>query len=60
MLVNEWFEISYRKLNQGKCHFLLSVHKHEMICTNIGITKIWKSRKQKLLGIIRNLQKSAF
>ena len=27
----EWFESNYMKLNQDKCHFLLSGHKHEMI-----------------------------
>ena len=54
MVVIEWLEINYRKLNQDKCHFLLSVNKHEIICTNIGKTKIWESRKQKLLGIIIN------
>ena len=45
------------KLNQDKCHFLLSGRKHVMIWANIGQTKIWESRKQKLLGIIvdRNL-----
>ena len=54
----EWFESNYMKLNQDKCHFLLSGHKHEMIWANIGQTKIWESRKQKLLGIIidRNLR----
>ena len=52
ILVTEWFESNYMKLNQDKCHFLLSGHKHEMIWANIGQTKIWESRKQKLLGII--------
>ena len=52
MLDIEWFESNYMKLNQDKCHFLLSGHKHEMIWANIGQTKIWESRKQKLLGII--------
>ena len=58
ILVTEWFESNYMKLNQDKCHFLLSGHKHEMIWANIGQTKIWESRKQKLLGIIidRNLR----
>ena len=58
MLAIEWFESNYMKLNQDKCHFLLSGHKHEMIWANIGQTKIWESRKQKLLGIIidRNLR----
>ena len=40
------------KLNQDKCHFLLSGCKHEMIWYDIGQTKIWESRKQKVLGII--------
>ena len=39
------------KLNQEKCHLLVSVHKHENIWANIGQTKIWESRKQKLLGV---------
>ena len=58
MLVIEWFESNYRKLNQDKCHFLLSGYKHEMIRINIRQNKIWESRKQKLLGIItdRNLR----
>ena len=58
MLVIEWFESNYRKLNQDKCHFLLSGYKHEMIRVNIRQNKIWESRKQKLLGIItdRNLR----
>ena len=58
ILAIEWFESNYMKLNQDKCHFLLSGHKHEMIWANIGQTKIWESRKQKLLGIIidRNLR----
>ena len=58
MLATEWLESNYMKLNQYKCHFLLSGHKHKMIWANIGQTKIWESRKQKLLGIIidRNLR----
>ena len=31
MLAIDWFESNYMKLNQDKCHFLLSAHKHEMI-----------------------------
>ena len=58
MLTIEWFESNYMKLNQDKCHFLLSGHKHEMIWHNIGQTKIWESRTQKLLGMVidRNLR----
>ena len=58
MLAIEWFESNYMKLNQDKCHSLLSGHKQEMIQANIGQTKIWKSRKKKLLAITidRNLR----
>ena len=38
------------KLNQEKCHLLVSGYKHENIWARIGKTKIWESRKQKLLG----------
>ena len=40
------------KLNQDKCHFLLSRHKDQVIWANIEQAGIWESRKQKLLGII--------
>ena len=41
MLAIECFESNYMKLNQDKCYFLLSEHKHEMIwASNIGQTKI--------------------
>ena len=39
------------KLNQEKCHLVISGHKHESIWAKIGQTKIWESRKQKLLGV---------
>ena len=57
-LAIEWFESNYMKLNQYKCHFLLSRYKHEMIWANLGQTEIWESRKQKLLRTIndRNLR----
>ena len=47
----EWFENNHMKLNQEKCHLLVSGYKHENICSRIGKTKIWESRKQKLLGV---------
>ena len=58
MLTIEWFESNYMKLYQDKGHFLLSGHKHEKIWHNIGQTKIWESRTQKLSGMIidRNLR----
>lgn len=38
---------------QDKCHLLIVEHKylHKSICTKIGQTKLWKSKKQKLLGV---------
>ena len=45
------------KLNQDKCHLLVSGYKNENVWANIGNEKIWESNKQKLLGldIDRNL-----
>ena len=51
LLVIEWFENNHMKLNQEKCHLLVSGYKHENIWAKIGQTKIWESRKQKLLGV---------
>ena len=31
MLATEWFESNYTKLNNDKCHLLVSVYKHEVI-----------------------------
>ena len=39
------------KLNQENCHLLVSGYKHENIWARIRQTKIWESRKQKLLGV---------
>ena len=56
-LAVEWFENNFMKLNQDKCHLLVSGHKRETVWVKIGETKIWESNKQKLLGaaIDRNL-----
>ena len=45
------------KLNQDKCHLLVSRYKNENVWANIGNEKIWESNKQKFLGldIDRNL-----
>ena len=51
VLTIEWFESSYMKLNDDKCHFLLSGCKHEMMLAKIGQSRIWESEKQKLLGV---------
>ena len=39
-------------MNQDKCHFLLSGHKHKVTFAKIGHSKIWENCTQKLLGII--------
>ena len=46
------------KLNQDKCHLLISGHKYDSMWANIGSSKIWESNDQKLLGfnIDRNLK----
>ena len=56
-LAVEWFENNFIKLNQDKCHLLVSGHKHETVWAKIGKRKILESNKQKLLGVIidRNL-----
>ena len=53
----EWFENNNMKLNQDKCHLLVSGYKNENAWANIRSEKIWKSNKQQLLGldIDRNL-----
>ena len=40
------------KLNQDKCHLLVSGSEHEYIWARIGKVKIWESSKQKLLGVV--------
>ena len=57
-LAIEWFESNSMKLNQDKCHLLVSGHKYENVWAKIGNAKIWESKKQKLLGveIERNLK----
>ena len=51
-LAVEWFENNFMKLNQDKCHLLVSGHKHETVWAKIGETKIWESNKQKLLVFV--------
>ena len=53
-LAIEWFESNSMKLNQDKCHLLVSGYKHENIWAQIGEVKIWESSKQKLLGVVIN------
>ena len=39
------------KLNDEKCHLLISGHKHENVWAQIGNAKIWEIKTQKLLGV---------
>ena len=50
-LAIEWFENNSMKLNQDKCHLFVSGFKYENVWAKIGKTKIWESKKQKLLGV---------
>ena len=56
-LAIEQFENNYMKLNEGKCHVLVAGHRYETLWANIGETRIWESKNEKLLGLImdRNL-----
>ena len=50
------FDCNYMKLNQDKCHLVISGHKSEEIWAKIGQTKKWKSKNKKLLGVIIDRQ----
>ena len=47
----EWFESNYMKLNEDKCHILLSEYKYEMMFAKSGRSRNWESETQKLLGV---------
>ena len=51
-LAVEWFENNFMKLNQGKCHLLVSGQKHKTVWAKVGETKVWESNKQKLLVVL--------
>ena len=50
-LTIEWFDSSYMKPNQGKCHLRISAHKFETIRAKIEKTQTRGGREQKLLGV---------
>ena len=39
------------KLNQDRCHLLISGHKYESAWANIGSCKVCESNEQKLRGV---------
>ena len=57
-LAIELFDCNYMELNEDKCHLIISGHKSEAIWAKIGQTKIWESKKQKLLGVVNDSQLS--
>ena len=44
----EWFENNSMKLNDDKCHLLISIHKYENVWAQIGNARIWESKTQRL------------
>ena len=56
-LAVQCFGNDFMKLNQDKCHLLVSGQRHETVWAKIGEMKIWENNKRKLLGevIDRNL-----
>ena len=46
-----WFENNYMKLNEDKCHFLISGNTYEHLWVKVGDVLIWESSKEKLLGV---------
>lgn len=47
----KWFHNNYMELNGDKCYLLFARHLDESILAKILVEKIWKSYKQKLLGV---------
>ena len=47
----DWFKYNYMKLNEDKCHILVSGYKHECVIAKIGDADIIESCNEKLLGI---------
>ena len=53
-LAIEWFGWNYMKLNEDKCHLIISGRKS--LWTKSGQTKIWETKNAKLLGVIIDRQ----
>ena len=45
-----WFENKFMKLNEDKCHFLITGSRHEHLFAKVGDELIWTSAEEKLLG----------
>ena len=46
-----WFENNFMKLNQDKCHFVISGNINELLFAKVGEELIWESSAEKLLGV---------
>ena len=46
-----WFENNYMKLNEDKCHLLISGNTYEHLWVKVGDVLIWESSKEKLLRV---------
>ena len=51
LLAIEWFESNYTKLNEDKCHFIISGYKHEIMFANIGETRLQSIKNLNLKNI---------
>ena len=56
-LAIQWFENSYMKLNEDKCHLLGAGHGYETLGANIRETRFWESKNETFFGLAidRNL-----
>ena len=50
MLAIYWFESDYMKLNNEKCHLLLSDYKPEVTWANLASAKYGKARNKNFLA----------
>lgn len=46
-----WFKNNFMKLNQDKCHFLISGNIKEHLWSKVGNELIWESVEENLLGV---------
>ena len=51
LLAIEWFKDNYMKLNEDKCHLILSGFKYQQHYVTLLGTKLCESKSEKLLGI---------
>ena len=51
LLAIERFQANYRKLNEGKCHLLISEHKHGLMSSNKERVKCRKEENKNLLEL---------